>query len=53
MTNYVTILDDMEMYDQQDPFKLSDYVTLSNFLNMFLYRSIYNQLIGKSKIGSA
>ncbi|XP_034250724.1 ubiquitin-protein ligase E3B [Thrips palmi] len=44
MTNYVTILDDMEMYDQQEPFKITDYVTLSNFLNLFLYRSIYNQL---------
>ncbi|XP_026282026.1 ubiquitin-protein ligase E3B [Frankliniella occidentalis] len=52
MTNYVTILDDMEMYDQQEPFKLSDYVTLSNFLNMFLYRSIYNQLIDLKSLQS-
>ena len=47
MTNYVTILDDMEMYDQQEPFKITDYITLSNFLNLFLYRSIHNQLFGE------
>ncbi|PBC33652.1 Ubiquitin-protein ligase E3B [Apis cerana cerana] len=33
MTHYVTILDDMEMYEQQDPFKLSDFeVRVSGFL---------------------
>lgn len=44
MTHYVTILDDMEMYEQQDPFKLSDFVTISYFLNQFLYKAVLNNL---------
>ncbi|KAJ1522162.1 hypothetical protein ONE63_002473 [Megalurothrips usitatus] len=52
MTNYVTILDDMEMYDQQEPFKITDYTTLSYFLNLFLYRAIYNQLFDLKSLQS-
>ncbi|XP_076627960.1 ubiquitin-protein ligase E3B isoform X2 [Colletes latitarsis] len=44
MTHYVTILDDMEMYEQQEPFKLSDFVTISYFLNQFLYKAVLNNL---------
>ncbi|XP_034942891.1 ubiquitin-protein ligase E3B isoform X2 [Chelonus insularis] len=44
MTHYVTILDDMEMYEQQDPFKLSDFITISYFLNQFLYKAVLNNL---------
>ncbi|XP_078045060.1 ubiquitin-protein ligase E3B [Augochlora pura] len=44
MTHYVTILDDMEMYEHQDPFKLSDFVTISYFLNQFLYKAVLNNL---------
>ncbi|XP_043677000.1 ubiquitin-protein ligase E3B isoform X3 [Vespula pensylvanica] len=44
MTHYVTILDDMEMYEQQDPFKLSDFITMSFFLNQFLYKAVLNNL---------
>nr|XP_026489897.1 ubiquitin-protein ligase E3B [Vanessa tameamea] len=44
MTHYVTILDDMEMYEKQDPFKLQDFVNMSQFLNMFIYKSIIGQL---------
>ncbi|KAK4876027.1 hypothetical protein RN001_012449 [Aquatica leii] len=44
MTHYVTILDDMEMYEQQNPFKLSDFVAISNFLNMFLYSGVSGNL---------
>ncbi|KAG8042714.1 hypothetical protein G9C98_005354 [Cotesia typhae] len=44
MTHYVTILDDMEMYEQQDPFKLTDFVTMSYFLNQFLYKAVLNNL---------
>lgn len=40
------ILDDIEMYEQQNPFKLSNYVTMSNFLNHFLYKGILNNLFG-------
>ncbi|GLH04043.1 E3 ubiquitin-protein ligase Nedd-4 [Gryllus bimaculatus] len=44
MTHYVTILDDMEMYEQQSPFRLQDYVAMSNFLNNFLYRGVLSNL---------
>lgn len=44
MTHYVTILDDIEMYEQQNPFKLCDFIALSNFLNTFLYKGILNNL---------
>ncbi|CAH1986182.1 unnamed protein product [Acanthoscelides obtectus] len=44
MAHYVTILDDMEMYEQQNPFNLSDFVVMSNFLNVFLYRAVMGNL---------
>lgn len=49
MTHYITLLDDMEMYEQHTPesFRLADYVTLSHFLNLFLYRAITYNLFGK------
>lgn len=37
----------MEMYEKQDPFKLQDFVNMSLFLNMFIYKSIIGQLFGK------
>jgi ubiquitin-protein ligase E3 B len=40
MTHYVTILDDMEMYEQQSLFTLDDYVFLSHFLNNLLYKTV-------------
>ncbi|XP_072380057.1 ubiquitin-protein ligase E3B [Diabrotica undecimpunctata] len=44
MLHYVTILDDMEMYEQQNPFKLSDFIVMSNFLNIFLYKAVLGNL---------
>ncbi|CAH1155824.1 unnamed protein product [Phaedon cochleariae] len=44
MAHYVTILDDMEMYEQQNPFKLNDFVSMSNFLNVFLYKAVLGNL---------
>lgn len=40
MTHYVTILDDMEMYEQQALFTLNDYIVLSHFLNNLLYKTV-------------
>lgn len=37
----------MEMYEQQNPFKLQDFVNMSQFLNMFVYKSIMGQLFGE------
>ncbi|XP_056636344.1 ubiquitin-protein ligase E3B [Diorhabda sublineata] len=44
MSHYVTILDDMEMYEQQNPFKLNDFIIMSNFLNIFLYKAVTGNL---------
>ncbi|KAF4523556.1 hypothetical protein B566_EDAN012004 [Ephemera danica] len=52
MTHYVTILDDIEMYEQQNPFKLEDFVFMSDFLNQFLYRGLLDELFVSTKLGS-
>lgn len=41
------ILDDLEMYEQQKPFRLVDYVYMSSFLNQFLYKGVLGNLFGK------
>lgn len=53
MTHYVTILDDIEMYEQQKPFSVSDYVAMSTFLNQFLYKGIVNNLFDVKSINSS
>uniref|UniRef100_A0A182Y2X1 Ubiquitin-protein ligase E3B n=1 Tax=Anopheles stephensi TaxID=30069 RepID=A0A182Y2X1_ANOST len=53
MTHYVTILDDLEMYEQQTPFTLNDYIVLSHFLNTFLYRTIQDQILDAKTATSA
>lgn len=53
MTNYIALLDDMNMYETQDPFKISDFITMSYFLNQFLYKAVLNNLFdGKSVINN-
>lgn len=37
----------MEMYEQQNPFKLSDFNAMSNFINIFLYKAVLGNLFGK------
>lgn len=44
MTHYVTILDDMEMYEQQALFSLNDYIVLSHFLNNLLYKTVHENI---------
>lgn len=34
------------MYEQQKPFVLRDYVLMSSFLNIFLYKGISQNLFG-------
>ena len=41
-------LDDMEMYEQQQVFSMKDYLKMSEFLNLFVFRVIWNSLIGES-----
>lgn len=42
MTHYVTILDDLEMYEQQAMFSLNDYIVMSSFLNNLLYKTVHD-----------
>lgn len=35
------------MYEQQTPFELVDYIALSSFLNLFLYKAIQENIFGK------
>ncbi|KAH9635355.1 hypothetical protein HF086_017921 [Spodoptera exigua] len=51
-TSAPEILDDMEMYEQQNPFKLQDFINMSQFLNMFVYKSIMGQLFDLKTIQS-
>jgi len=44
---FFRILDDLEMYEQQTPFRLIDYVNMSSFLNCFLYKGVLGNLFGK------
>lgn len=41
-------LDDMEMYEQRRMFTLEDYIKMSKFLNLFVYKVTWNNLIGKA-----
>ncbi|KAH8384380.1 hypothetical protein KR200_000365 [Drosophila serrata] len=50
MTHYVTILDEYEMYTEQNPFKLNDYVMLTYFLNNMLYKLINDNILGAKNI---
>ncbi|XP_054278321.1 ubiquitin-protein ligase E3B-like [Macrosteles quadrilineatus] len=52
MTHYVTILDDIEMYEQQKPFTLNDYISMSSFLNHFLFTGIMNNHFDSKSINS-
>ncbi|XP_075746500.1 ubiquitin-protein ligase E3B-like isoform X1 [Rhipicephalus microplus] len=49
-THLVTILDDLELYEQQRPFTLDDLVAISAFLNTFVFRLVWNGLIGGSDL---
>lgn len=46
-THLITILDDIELYENQKPFKLEDLVLISHFLNNFVFKLLWHNLIGK------
>ncbi|EDW80029.1 uncharacterized protein Dwil_GK12351, isoform A [Drosophila willistoni] len=50
MTHYVTILDEYEMYTEQNPFRLNDYVMLTYFLNNILFKLINDNILGGKNI---
>nr|KAG5689371.1 hypothetical protein BaRGS_019745 [Batillaria attramentaria] len=45
-------LDDVEMYEQRHIFTMNDYIKMSEFLNLFVFRVIWNNLIG-SKLSAS
>lgn len=52
-THLITILDDLEMYEQQRPFSLDDLVAISMFLNTFVFKLMWNGLIDLKSVGSS
>nr|XP_006818077.1 PREDICTED: ubiquitin-protein ligase E3B-like [Saccoglossus kowalevskii] len=49
-SHLITVLDDLELYEQQRPFQVEDLVCMSKFLNAFIYRMIWDHN-SKSKHG--
>ena len=45
----LAILDDVEMYEKNVPFALGHYITISHFLNVFLFRGVWHNLIVDTK----
>uniref|UniRef100_UPI00358E8020 ubiquitin-protein ligase E3B isoform X1 n=1 Tax=Myxine glutinosa TaxID=7769 RepID=UPI00358E8020 len=41
----ITILDDIELYEEQISFKLEELVTISSFLNSFVYKMIWDGIL--------
>jgi len=47
--NISSILDEVELYEQEKPFAVKQLVTISTFLNQFICKTIWNELLGKYK----
>uniref|UniRef100_A0A6I8SCR5 Ubiquitin-protein ligase E3B n=1 Tax=Xenopus tropicalis TaxID=8364 RepID=A0A6I8SCR5_XENTR len=45
----ITILDDIEVYEEQISFKLEELVTISSFLNSFVFKMIWDGLLENAK----
>ncbi|KAG9487064.1 hypothetical protein GDO78_007113 [Eleutherodactylus coqui] len=45
----ITILDDIEVYEEQISFKLEELVTISAFLNCFVFKMVWDGLLENSK----
>ena len=44
-SHLVTVLDDVEFYEQETPFALHEYANMGTFLNQFLYKAVWTSLI--------
>lgn len=44
------ILDDIEVYEEQTSFKIEELITISSFLNTFVYKMIWDGILGKSGV---
>ncbi|XP_077165208.1 ubiquitin-protein ligase E3B isoform X1 [Paroedura picta] len=45
----ITILDDIEVYEEQLSFKLEELVTISSFLNSFVFKMIWDGIVENAK----
>lgn len=52
-THLITILDDMELYEQQKPFRLEDLVAMGSFLNQFVFKIIWQNLVDVKSINGS
>ncbi|KAJ0067507.1 hypothetical protein NL108_007981, partial [Boleophthalmus pectinirostris] len=43
----ITILDDIEVYEEQTSFKIEELLTISSFLNTFVFKMIWDGILGK------
>jgi len=41
------ILDDIEVYEEQTSFKIEELITISLFLNTFVYKMIWEGILGE------
>lgn len=44
---YCRILDDIEVYEEQTSFKIEELITISSFLNTFVYKMIWDGILGE------
>lgn len=49
---YYRILDDIEVYEEQISFKMEELVTISSFLNTFIYKMIWDGILGEQVLFS-
>lgn len=49
---YYRILDDIEVYEEQISFKMEELVTISSFLNTFVYKMIWDGILGEQVLFS-
>lgn len=47
------ILDDIEVYEEQTSFKIEELVTISSFLNTFVYKMIWDGILGECGVTMA
>ncbi|XP_026066665.1 ubiquitin-protein ligase E3B-like [Carassius auratus] len=45
----ITILDDIEVYEEQISFKMEELVTISSFLNTFVYKMVWDGILENAK----
>lgn len=44
---YYRILDDIEVYEEQTSFKIEELITISSFLNTFVYKMVWDGILGE------